>query len=431
MQVIEAIERRPFSLPIKEVLDENGDLSFLQNIKDKGYFNVEFQSSKLTLVAGNHVGQIPLTNDIVINVKPKVPINNLARVISLGNQPVKCLNYFKRTYNVEGTASRSLLEAIATSLVTSLKILDAEGVYRQYVRKEERIPTLRGKVNLSKYVQQVASKRSLSSLHCTYYELSADTLYNRLIKKAVFQIAHVLDRQDLSQRSLLAELNYFANRLGNVRLIESKSVESQVKEHLLHNRIPTLRDYYLDIIDTCLIILEGSGVELINSQGVNSMHSFIVNLENAFEFYVREVLRQSAKLNNSASLILDGNNEGRSTLFSDNLKYDVKPDIVIGSKKAALAIGDVKYKAKVGETDRYQLIAHAAAYNTNLAFFVTPLMGEENNINPYVGKIDQTEIYHFQMNLDARNLIESEEALRESVENLIFQKANTVEIVSI
>lgn len=419
MRIIDVIERSPFSLPVKDVLDENGGLSFLESIKSKNYFNVEFRSNTLTFVAGNYIGQIPLTGDIAINVKPKIPINNLARIISLGNQPVKCLNFFNRAYMVEGEVSNTLLEAIAQSLVSSLKILDAEGIYREYSVRDEHLPTLRGRINIPQFVRQNISKSMSRTLPCTFYELTADTLLNRLIKKAIFKIGEALSIQSTVAKELLSDLTYFANRLTNIKLDHKKHVEEEVRLYLQRNRLPVLRSYYLDIIDTCLLILDGSGVELVRTEGTTTLHSFLVNLENAFESYIREVLRQSAKLSKPVQRVLDGNNEGKSYLFSDSKKYDAKPDLVIGSREKVIAIGDVKYKTKLSEADRYQLISHAISYKSNLAFFVTPLMDKTEVDANYIGKIGDIKLYHYKVDLDSHNLFKIEEQFSEWVENLI------------
>lgn len=418
MRIIEAVERTPFSLPIREVLDQSGDLTIIQKIKNTGYFNIELRSNELTLVAGNYIGQIPLTNDISINVSPKVPINNLARVISLGNQPIKCLDFFQRRYQVKGKASHSLQEAIAASVVNSLKVLDSEGIYREYLKKEETLIGLRGKINIPSYVRSQGVKPNPFRVPCVYYELSADTLLNQVIKKAIYKIGFVLSSQT-SDKGLLEDLNYFANRFGSVKLDQSSSLERRARDYLLHHRVPVLRQYYLELIDVCLIILEGSGVEIRRTSTANKMFSFIVNLESAFEGYVRAVLRRSSTINSHSNQVFDGNNEARSTLFFDNSKFDAKPDIVIGPLGSVLALGDVKYKTKLSEADRYQLIAHALSYNTNKAFFVTPLNDKSESVESYIGKIGTIEVHHYKMDLDALDIDEMEASFQRWVFNLL------------
>lgn len=418
MRIIEAIERRPFSLPISEVIEANGDLRFIQNIKDKGYFTVEFQAGKLTLVAGNYIGQIPISNEIVVNVTPKTPINNLTRIISIANQPVRCLDFLKRTYSIESKVSRSLQEAIAYSLVKSLKTLDAEGVYREYLRRDELIPTLRGRLNVPQLVRRKSTHINLPTLPCTFYELSASTPLNKLIRKAIVKLGTLLENESSSSKQLLQELGYFANKFSGVPLNNTGYITDDVRRYLQRNRLPILRNYYLDIIEICLLILDGSTVEIGSTAGTTTMHSFIVNMENAFELYIREIIRHATRIENAGIEILDGNKEGKSFLFSDNKNHDAKPDIIVGSKEYPLAIGDVKYKVKLSEADRYQLIAHACAYNCKIAFFVTLSTGETES-SAYIGTVGAIKIYHYKINLDVPDLKIVETELGEWVADLV------------
>ena len=178
MRIVDAVERQPFSLPISEVMGPDGNLSFLTHIRDKGYFDIDFRRSELRLVAGKYIGQIPLTSEITIHVRPKVPIANLARMVGIANEPIRCLDFFRRTYELTGAVSQTLLEAIGRSLVASLRELDAEGVYREYLQKSNTISGLRGRIDISKYIRSSLARSVSTQIPCTYFELSADTIFN-------------------------------------------------------------------------------------------------------------------------------------------------------------------------------------------------------------------------------------------------------------
>lgn len=426
--MIEAVERQPFSLPIKEVMGPDGSLSFLQHVRDKGYFDIDFRRSELVLVAGNYIGQIPLTPDITIHVRPKVPIANLARIIGIANEPIRCLDFFRRTYELTGEASQTLLEAMGRSLIASLRLLDAEGVFREYLHKSQTISALRGRIDVSKYIRSSLARGISTQIPCKYFELSGDTIFNRVIKRAICQIGYALSEQAPPNRGLLQELSYFADRLGIVTHDDSPDLLNRARQYLVHARLPELRHYYLDILDVCFIILEGSGVELMGQSVRNGMHSFIVSLEGAFEQYIRQVLRQSEGMKAANVPVLDGNKEGRSTLFSDNTNHEAKPDLVIGMTSAALAIADVKYKTKLSEADRYQLIAHASAYTVKKAFLITPASDRGLSGPQYAGKVgseNPIEIYYYRIDLDRDDLLEEERKFKVWAEDLLLQHEAT------
>lgn len=411
LRVIEAIERQPVTIPIKEVMGDDGLFSFVPEVKEKGYFDIDYRKNELVIIAGNYIGQVPLTEDIVIHVTPKVPIANLARIIGIASQPIRCLDFFRRKYRLEGSASNNLLEAMCRSLLSSLKELDAEGVYREYGIRNDNCTSLRGRLDIAEYIRVSIAKAQRTSIPCSYYELSIDTLFNRVIKRAIYEIGFALSRNESENAKLLRELAYFSDIFNSVPLDKSSALAEKARDELARKHIPDLRRYYLDILDVCLIILEGSGVELVDQHGNAEMHSLVVNLEDAFEQYLRQVLRASIKLVDETVSVLDGNLEGKSSLFSDNSKYSAKPDLIVNKNNVTKLIGDVKYKTKLAESDRYQLISHSLSYGATSAFFVTPAVSDENSGADFVGTIgtiNPLKIYHYRINLDSDCLPDEE-----------------------
>lgn len=392
-------------------MGDDGLFSFVPEVKEKGYFDIDYRKNELVIIAGNYIGQVPLTEDIVIHVTPKVPIANLARIIGIASQPIRCLDFFRRKYRLEGSASNNLLEAMCRSLLSSLKELDAEGVYREYGIRNDNCTSLRGRLDIAEYIRVSIAKAQRTSIPCSYYELSIDTLFNRVIKRAIYEIGFALSRNESENAKLLRELAYFSDIFNSVPLDKSSALAEKARDELARKHIPDLRRYYLDILDVCLIILEGSGVELVDQHGNAEMHSLVVNLEDAFEQYLRQVLRASIKLVDETVSVLDGNLEGKSSLFSDNSKYSAKPDLIVNKNNVTKLIGDVKYKTKLAESDRYQLISHSLSYGATSAFFVTPAVSDENSGADFVGTIgtiNPLKIYHYRINLDSDCLPDEE-----------------------
>ena len=410
MRIIDAVERQPFSISVAEVIKDGVSIDFVPQVREKGYFDVDFRKDKLVLVAGNHVGQSPLSRDIAVHVRPKVPIANLARVIGVASQPIRCLDFFRRKYRLEGDRSATLEEAMARSLVSSLRELDSEGVYREYIQRTRDVMGVRGRVDLPEYLRRSLPRGGSPQIRCRYFELSADTVLNRVIKRAIQELGDAMAHQTHGDRVLLQDLAHYANALDGVPLDHSPTLSTRAREHLQRVHVPVLRHYYLDIIDVCLVILEGSGVELIGKPDEEGMHSFIVNLEDAFELYLRALISREVNLLGQGVEVLDGNTEGKSTLFSDNDKFDAKPDFVI--RGAKVVVGEAKYKNKPAESDRYQLISHALSYGAQRAFIVTPVVDLDGETGPeYVGRIGNTnpiEIFHYRFDLASANLPEVE-----------------------
>lgn len=411
MRILDAIERQPLTIPIKEVMGDDGTFAFVPEVKEKGYFDIDYRKNELVVIAGNYIGQVPLTDNLIIHVTPKVPITNLARIIGIASQPIRCLDFFRRKYRLEGTASKNILEAMCRSLLASLRELDAEGVFREYELKRESHSGLRGRIDITEYVRVSIAKAQRTSIPCAYFILSIDTLLNRVIKRAIHELGFALSRGCEKNTPLLQQLSYFSDIFQSVPLDKSPSLSNRARDQLTRKHIPDLRHYYLDILDVCLIVLEGSGVELVDQKGSAGMHSLVVNLEDAFEQYLRNILQNSSHLKEYFISILDGNLEGKSTLFFDNGKYSAKPDLIVRKSGIVRVIGDVKYKSKLAEVDRYQLISHSLSYGANIAFFVTPAVDGENIGPIFVGTIgcaNPLKVFHYRINLDAIDLIAEE-----------------------
>ena len=399
MRIIQAVERKPIKIPIGEVMDASGHLEFVPEVKSKGYFDIDYRKGELVVVAGKYIGQVPLTPTLAIQVTPKVPLGNLTRIIGLANQPIRCLEYFRRKYTLKGEAASTVQEAIAQSLLASLRELDAEGVFREYRRFRQASGSIRGRIDIPAYVSKSLSKGVPSIVPCIYFGMTVDTLYNRIIKRAITEIGNSLSLGSPKQ-SVMQELAYFLEHFDNVKLDASANLISQLQFSLEQKGIPDLRSYYLDILDVSSIILAGTGVELIEPLGSKGMHSLVIDLEDAFEQYVRAALRQSTSFSAASIIVQDGNKEGKGFLFSSTDLYEAKPDIILRGDGGVVALGDVKYKVKLDEKDRYQLIAHSVAYGARKAFFVTPVSEDGAKGPSFIGTIGHIDVYHYRMDLD-------------------------------
>jgi hypothetical protein len=103
--------------------------------------------------------------------------------------------------------------------------------------------------------------------------------------------------------------------------------------------------------------------------------SWFVNLETFFEEAIRNVVQQLLGTNFTVESA-----QYRPPLFDQMLqRYRANPDIVVfDSTRAAVAVGDAKYKDLIGwpsSSDVHELLAHAAAYRSSRAFYSFPLMG--------------------------------------------------------
>ena len=72
--------RKSLELPLSSLMS-GGELSVFPHIEARGLLFLQFRKGRVTLTAGKYVGLIPLTPTIQVEVRPKLPVSNLARVL--------------------------------------------------------------------------------------------------------------------------------------------------------------------------------------------------------------------------------------------------------------------------------------------------------------------------------------------------------------
>lgn len=411
MDIIEAIERSPITLPISRVMDSAGNFTIVPDVQRKGYFDIDYRHNELVLVAGKFIGQIPLTNDLAIHVRPKVPLTNLARLIGIANAPIHCLEFFRRRYAVVEDGAESIQEGMAKAFVACLKTLDSEGVYREYKLHHESSASPKGRIDFKGYITTSVSKGKPLIAPCQYYLLDADTLFNRVIKLALFKLGKTLSQAKKVNIPLIRQIEYFYDLFPAVELDDSDTLIYQLRSELEQKRIPDLRHYYADLVDIALIIVQQGSVDISSRIDGVSMSSFILNLEDTFEKYIRELMFRSVILNQEKIIVSDGNTDARGKLFFDNLLYDAKPDFVIADASGRPIVGDAKYKLKVSEADRYQVITHSLAFDSHVAFIVIPSSDGCSSGAHLVGTVNRQRpisFYEYRFNLASPELSDEE-----------------------
>ena len=149
--------------------------------------------------------------------------------------------------------------------------------------------------------------------------------------------------------------------------------------------------------------------------------SFILNLEEVFEKYIRNVLVGDVSSLGTSIEVFDGNREGKGYLYWDSTSNEVRPDIVIRKDRRITLIADVKYKPRTTESDRYQVIAHAHSLGAKNAVLVLPTPTNEDAGLLRRGQILNAaglEVFEYHFSLD-RDLPEQEEKFKENMARLL------------
>jgi len=383
----------------------------------RGYFDVDFRGGEVVLVAGKFVGLIPLNDKIVVEIVPKARLTDFARMLEIAGEDPGSLHFFERTYDEKAGADRFFL-LIVKSLVHQLRPIAQEGILKAYSRRGG-VHTFKPTIQFSKTLQRVWAKGNFSHSYSDVFEFTKDTPLNRLVKYAVWFCGRYLVTQEKVQ-ALAEEVEFYANLFEAVPLDLRLSFVTEVEEVVRSERLPTARNYYLGIAKLCLMIVRNRSVTLDSRGGDAQLLSFIINLEDVFEKYVRNSLRAFARRERTGLLVRDGNLEGRGHLFHDSTANSISPDIVVVRGREKALIADVKYKPRTTEADRYQLISHATALGAALAISVLPASEAGRGLirKGQVYNTNGIQVFEYHMPLEG-NLVEEERHMAAEILGLI------------
>lgn len=189
--------------------------------------------------------------------------------------------------------------------------------------------------------------------------------------------------------------------------------------------IPFERLDYAAALDCALELLRHNDVLLDNSQRGLDLESYLISLDDVFEEYIRGIIASLPAQGHGPVATVDGNlKRHKKHLFSDNKKYEVKPDLIIKDCRGIQMIGDVKYKIRPKEEDRYQLISHSLSYQVHKAILIYPKQPTQKEVGLIsLGKIGPTrftlEVYEYYFDLSSE-LASEETRLKSALANLLL-----------
>lgn len=116
-----------------DMLLHNGRLNIYPEIEGKDYFQPRITKDGVQLQARGFVGVIPINDALVLHVSPRVPLGNLARLLSTVQHSPVVLPSLLRSYDVEpGPLYPSLISLYAGSLRTTIEVLSQQGLQPRF-----------------------------------------------------------------------------------------------------------------------------------------------------------------------------------------------------------------------------------------------------------------------------------------------------------
>jgi len=407
-QVISIKERDSHLLARERLHDSAGRSLILAGTRALGAVELRDVSNGIELRALGLVGYLPLTSEIVLNVQPKFPIANLWVMLEAAEERYERILPILRSYAHEQAVAPTLL--LARSFCFHLKNILALGVARVYHQKEVD-GYYRPKLNFGRTLSRYLAKGDHVMVSSDVFDFSNDARANRLLKSACLAfIAIIPNSADWKQDRLY--LMDALNALTNLRAQPMGYGDMPAVA-----AVPSwLRSAYEGALATYSLYLGHSKIGFSFTGDGQRLPSFLFSLDQIFENFVRNEF--SVALSKTKFRVTDGNkSENQSPLFKDNKTFPIKPDLIIKHGRKIVALGEVKYKPKVKEGDRYQLISHVTATESPLGLWISPTLNENSSLD-FVGTLPTgAKFFHYKLSLhgdirsSAKSMVDSVLAL--------------------
>jgi 5-methylcytosine-specific restriction enzyme subunit McrC len=302
------------------------------------------------LASRGWVGYIPLSDDLHLFLSPKVKLHNLFRMLEYA--------YDLQSFHLlDDLMDCQSLNEFYTELATVLarRVLDRarRGVYRAYVPRTERLPFVRGQLDLA----ALAQKPWDPALRCNYQEHTVDIEDNQILAWTLSVIA----RGGRCEPRALPTIRQAYRALQGVTTLRPFRPEACIDR--LYNR---LNDNYQPMHALCRFFLEQTGPT--HKQGDRTMLPFLVNMALLYERFVARWLQ--AHLPDRYRLRLQEN------VRLEDTDLRVKIDLVLYSREqeAPLCVMDTKYKLpdKKSLSDLHQIVSYATAKDCQEALLIYP-----------------------------------------------------------
>jgi len=261
-----------------------------------------------------------------MNNNDNILIQNIYHMLSYAFRILNTTTYD----HISGESFENIHNLFAAILAKGMSVLLKQGMYQEYINKNESLKTLRGKINLSETIRHRSNQKQL--LSCEFDTLTVNNIYNQLIKTTAILLLK-FGTLDNSQRESLRKVIVYYSEIDSIEINQIKW--NQVKFHRNNQHYKLLLNICYFVLNDLLITEQKGEYKLNNYMDDQRMSSI-------FERFILEYYRYHHKyLNVNASKINWDIEE------DSDIKYlpEMKTDITLSNKNKILII-DTKYYSR-------------------------------------------------------------------------------------
>ncbi len=333
----------------------------------KGLARLEYDRDGVHFKALQCVGYIPIIDDLVAVVAPKIDdVDDLFYMLERSKQVEPKSRLREVTVFTETGKSdwERVPSFIVTMLLDKLRLLKRDGFYRAPIAREETRTSVRGRIDVTTTIRTCACRGRPHQVHCSYVDTTLDTAENRFIKRTLWYLRATPGLPRLTYKDIGDLWRVFSG----VALDRSNRDQGTIERIVQRRQVPSSRSYYIDILSLCLLIMQNLTVIVKEGDAVR-LCAFTIKMDTLFETYIRNVLTDAL---GSGLTVINGNKD-KIKLFSDNDDPKITPDIMVrGRTNKWLLAADTKYKetSLPSAEDWYQVATYTLAMDVPVGLII-------------------------------------------------------------
>lgn len=420
-----------FKLSQKEVdrfVKFNNELKIKQKVNGDVIVFKYHHGQAISITASSYVGVIKVGNK-TIQIIPKLAEDTNDSSDKFSDQSIKnlfyLLNYTKRL-KIKETNLASLkqsnddfFEVLIYLFANNLLEMTRRRVNKQYIRQEDNLTFIKGKLQINAHVKQNSVNRH--KFYLEFDEFCEDNLINQIFKYAVTLLLRA--SKSFNNLKLLQELNFIFSD------ISYKQIKADDFSKINFNR---LNQDFEPLLNLCRIFIIGSSLEL--SSDKITTFSFIFDMNALFEEFIGEFLKRNfydkydrISLQRPIRWLVEDKFVGS---YSEGKLFQLRPDIQLFNKTVdnePSIIIDTKYKILnddrdkkegVSQSDLYQMNAYSKKFNCKNIILLYPQLDGQDAKNVKLVIDDNTEVFVRTVNL-FRDLKNSKSELVEELKQVL------------
>ena len=313
-----------------------------------------------------------------INLLPKIFYDNNKEptahdILIIQNHILWWLSYcrkikFPNYMSAPDTLKSDFFEVLIYLFAKYSRELLSHSIYQHYEELDTELNFIKGRLNISNYINDNLSTGRRHKLSCTYDSFLLDNKFNRIIKY-VSKMLHGIS-MNAENRKYLSEILFVLDEVSDVVPVAQDCL--RIRFNPVFEEFETVRDY-------CYLFLSSS----ISFDYKNDLKlfAFLLPMEYLFEDFVFGFISKELK-------DVKVQSQSTSTSLDRDKNFTLRPDMIIETEEKKI-IADTKYKIVysdetdpkkgISSSDLYQMLAYGVRFAIDeiILFYPNTIKGDK------------------------------------------------------